>query len=109
MSSTSPVDFGASLNSIGSASSAHAQAALKAKGKTKEAAQNFESMFLSNMFQQMFTNMDGDGPFGGSGALKIWRSFMTDQYAKAFAKAGGIGIAPKVYDTLLKQQGLSAS
>jgi hypothetical protein len=34
---------------------------------------------------------------------------MTDQYAKAFAKTGGIGIAPKVYDALLKQQGLSAS
>jgi flagellar protein FlgJ len=109
MASINPVDFGASLNSIGSASSAHAQSALKAKGKAKDAAQNFESMFLSNMFQQMFTNMDGDGPFGGSGSLKIWRSFMTDQYAKAFAKTGGIGIAPKVYDALLKQQGLSAS
>ena len=50
-------------------------------------------MFLSNMFQEMFTGVDGDGPAGGSGALKIWRSFMTDQYAKSFAKAGGIGIA----------------
>jgi Rod binding domain-containing protein len=107
MTSTSPVDFGASLSSIGSASSAQAQGALKTK--TKAAAQNFESMFLGNMFQQMFTGIDGDGPFGGSGALKVWRSFMTDQYAKSFAKAGGIGIAHMVYDTLLKQQGLSAS
>jgi Rod binding domain-containing protein len=109
MSSINPVDFGASLNSIGSASSAHAQNALNVKGKAKEAATNFESMFLSNMFQQMFTDMDGDGPFGGSGALKIWRSFMTDQYAKSFAKAGGIGLAPKVYDALLKHQGIAAS
>jgi hypothetical protein len=31
--------------------------------------------------QQMFTKVDGDGPFGGSGALKVWRSFLTDQYA----------------------------
>ena len=66
-------------------------------------------MFLSTMFQQMFTGVDGDGPFGGSGALKIWRSMMTDQYAKSFAKAGGIGIAAKVYDTLLKEQGLKTS
>jgi Rod binding domain-containing protein len=66
-------------------------------------------MFLSNMFNQMLTNVDGDGPFGGSGALKIWRSFMTDQYAKQFTKAGGIGLAPKIYQTLLKEQGLSAS
>jgi Rod binding domain-containing protein len=34
---------------------------------------------------------------------------MTDQYAKSFAKAGGIGIASHVYDELLKHQGLSAS
>jgi peptidoglycan hydrolase FlgJ len=39
----------------------------------------------------------------------VWRSFLTDQYAKSFAKAGGIGIAAKIYDTLLKQQGLDAS
>ena len=109
MTSFSPVDLGASLSSIGDASSAQAQAALKIKGKAKAAAENFESMFLSNMFQQMFTGIDGDGPFGGSGSLKIWRSFMTDQYAKSFAKVGGIGIAPKVYDTLLKEQGLKTS
>jgi flagellar protein FlgJ len=109
MSSMNPVDFGASLNSIGSANSAQAQSALKLKAKAKDAATNFESMFLSNMFQQMMTHIDGDGPFGGSGALKIWRSFMTDQYAKSFAKAGGIGLAPKVYDALLKHQGLSPS
>jgi flagellar protein FlgJ len=109
MSGINPVDFGTSLNAIGSASSAQAHASLNVKGKAKQAAQNFESMFLSNMFQQMMTKIDGDGPFGGSGALKIWRSFMTDQYAKSFAKAGGIGLAPKVYEQLLKHQGISAS
>jgi len=107
MTSISSVDLGASLSSIGNATSAQAQAALK--GKTKAAAENFESMFLSNMFQEMFTGVDGDGPAGGSGALKIWRSFMIDNYAKTFAKAGGIGIAGPVYDALLKQQGLTAS
>jgi Rod binding domain-containing protein len=109
MSSISPVDFGASLSSIGSATSAQAQAALKIRSKAKAGAENFESMFLSNMFQEMFNGVDGDGPMGGSGALKVWRSFAIDQFAKALAKAGGIGIAPKVYDTLLKEQGLSPS
>ena len=109
MTSFTPIDIGASLSSVSTASSAQAEAALKVKGKAKASSQNFEAMFLSNMFQQMFTNIDGDGPFGGSGALKIWRSFLTDQFAKSFAKAGGIGIAPKVYDTLLKEQGLKTS
>lgn len=109
MTSISPVDLGGSLSSIGDASSAQAQAALKIKSKTKAAAENFESMFLSNMFQEMFTGVDGDGPAGGSGALKVWRSFMIDNFAKTFAKAGGIGIAGSVYNALLKEQGLTTS
>ncbi len=104
-----PVDFGASLAAINNAQGAQADAALKLKGKAKAASEQFEGMFLNSMFQQMFTGIDGDGPFGGSGALKIWRSFMTDQYAKTFAQNGGIGIASEVYGELLKQQGLSAS
>ena len=106
---TSPVDFSASLASLGDAQSTQAQSALKIKAKAKAGAEQFEATFLNSMFQQMFTGVDGDGPFGGSGSLKIWRSFMTDQYSKSFAKAGGIGIASHVYNELLKHQGLSAS
>lgn len=98
-----------SLGSIENAQGVQAQAALKVKGKAKAAAEQFEAMFLNTMFQQMFTNIDGDGPFGGSGALKVWRSLLTEQYAKTFAQGGGIGIASHVYDALLKQQGVNAS
>ncbi|MGC1776830.1 MAG: rod-binding protein [Xanthobacteraceae bacterium] len=108
MTNLSPVDLSTSLSSVGDAATKQAQAALNIKSKAKQAAQNFEANFLGNMFQQMFTGIDGDGPFGGSGSLKIWRSFMTDQIAKSFAKAGGIGIAPMVYSALLKEQGLKA-
>jgi peptidoglycan hydrolase FlgJ len=98
-----------SLGSIGNAQAAQAQAALKGKGKARAAAEQFEAMFLNTMFQQMFTKVDGEGPFGGSGALKVWRSLLTDQYAKTFAQSGGLGIASHVYDALLKQQGAHAS
>ena len=77
---------------------------LKIKGKAKSAAGEFESMFLNTMFEQMFTNVDGDGPIGGTGSLKVWRSFMTDQYAQMFAKGGGIGLAGHVYDELLNSR-----
>lgn len=77
-------------------------AATKAKAKT--AAQNFEAVFINTMFQQMYTDVDGDGPFGGSGATGIWRSMLTDEYAKTFSKSGGIGIADQVYKSLLAQQ-----
>ncbi len=72
--------------------------------KAKAAAQNFESVFLNSMFEHMFTGIDGEGPFGGSGATKVWRSFLTDAYAKNFAKAGGIGIADQVYRSLMAHQ-----
>lgn len=68
--------------------------------KAKRAAEEFEAVFLNSMFQQMFTGIDGDGPFGGG----VWRSFLADEYAKSFAKSGGIGIGCEVYSTLLAIQ-----
>ena len=100
--------LGQSVGSIGDSQSAQAMAQLKIKAKAKSASEKFEAMFLNSMFQQMFTGIDGEGPFGGSGALKVWRSFLTDEYAKTFAKTGGLGIAPHVYDQLLKHQGIKA-
>lgn len=74
------------------------------KAKAKEAAQDFEAVFLNSMFQQMFSGVEGEGPFGGKGSTGVWRSFLTDEYSKSFAKAGGIGIADQVYKSLLAQQ-----
>lgn len=74
------------------------------EAKARTAAQDFEAVFLNSMFQHMFTGIDGDGPFGGTGATGVWRSLLTDEYAKSFAKSGGIGIADQVYRTLIAQQ-----
>ncbi|MGA8495453.1 MAG: rod-binding protein [Xanthobacteraceae bacterium] len=101
--------LGASLSSIGDGQNSQIEAMLKIKGKAKSAAGEFESMFLNSMFEQMNTNVDGEGPFGGSGAQKVWRSFLTNQYAQMYAKAGGVGIANHVYDELLKLQGVNPS
>lgn len=72
--------------------------------KARTAAVDFEAMFLNSMFSQMMTKTDGEGPFGGSQATGVWRSFLTQEYAKTFAQAGGIGIAKHVYSSLLAQQ-----
>jgi flagellar protein FlgJ len=74
------------------------------KAKAKAASQDFEAVFINSMFQQMFTGLDGEGPFGGNGATGVWRSFLTDEYSKSFVKAGGIGIADQVYRSLMAQQ-----
>jgi Rod binding domain-containing protein len=56
------------------------------------------------MFANMFTRVDGEGPFGGGTGTGVWRSFLTDEYAKTFAKSGGIGIADHVYRSLIAMQ-----
>ena len=72
--------------------------------KARTAAVNFEAQFLNSMFSQMLTGIDGDGPFGGGHAVGVWRSFLTEQYAKTFSKAGGIGLADHVYRSLMAHQ-----
>ncbi len=96
------------LSAIDLIASSTAPAASPLKTKAKAAAQNFEAVFLNTMFNSMFTGIDGDGPFGGSGATGVWRSMLTDQYARSLAKAGGIGIADQVYKSLLAQQEVKA-
>lgn len=81
-----------------------AKLSAKTDAQAKAKAQDFEAMFLNSMFQHMFTGLQGEGPMGGKGATGVWRSFLTDQYAKNVAKAGGIGIADQVYKSLLAQQ-----
>ena len=71
--------------------------------KARAAAEDFEAVFLNSMFQQMFANV-GNGPFSGGPGASIWRSLLTDEYAKSFVKAGGIGIADQVQRQLLAQQ-----
>ena len=91
----------AAVNAIASPG---AKPALDFKAKACASAVDFESVFLNSMFNQMFTGIDGEGPFGGGGAVGVWRSFLSEEYAKSFAKAGGIGIADHVYRALIAQQ-----
>ncbi len=76
----------------------------QAQAKAKATATDFEAMFLNTMFSQMTTGVKGEGPFGDTPGTGVWRSMLTDQYSKSFAKAGGVGISDDVYRTLIMQQ-----
>ena len=67
-------------------------------------AQDFEAVFLNSMFSQMTTGIKGDGPFGDTPGTGVWRSMLTEQYSKSFAKSGGVGISNDVFRTLILQQ-----
>ncbi len=81
----------------------------QAQTKAKATATDFEAMFLNSMFSQMTSGLKGEGPFGDTPGTGVWRSMLTEQYSKSFAKAGGIGISNDVYRTLILQQANRAS
>jgi Rod binding domain-containing protein len=81
----------------------------KAQIKAKATATDFEAMFLNSMFSQMTSGIKGEGPFGDTPGTGVWRSMLTEQYSKSFAKAGGLGISNDVYRTLILQQANRAS
>jgi Rod binding domain-containing protein len=72
--------------------------------KAKASSQDFEAMFLNSMFSQMTTGLKGEGPFGDTPGTGVWRSMLTEQYSKSFAKAGGVGVSDAVFRTLIMQQ-----
>jgi len=81
----------------------------QAQAKAKDTATDFEAMFLNSMFSEMTAGLKGDGPFGETQGTGVWRSMLTEQYSKSFARAGGVGIATEVYRTLILQQAKSTS
>jgi Rod binding domain-containing protein len=72
--------------------------------KIRGQARDFEAMFLNSMFSQMTSGLKGEGPFGDTPGTGVWRSMLTDQYSKSFAKAGGVGLSNDVFRTLILQQ-----
>jgi flagellar protein FlgJ len=77
--------------------------------RAKSTATDFEAMFLNSMFKEMTAGLKGDGPFGETQGTGVWRSMLTEQYSKSFARAGGVGIATEVYRTLILQQAKRSS
>lgn len=72
--------------------------------KARKTAEDFESFFLTQMFEFMSVGVKTDGPFSGGQAEATWRSFLHDQYGKEMGRSRGIGIADMVYSQILKLQ-----
>jgi Rod binding domain-containing protein len=87
-----------------------AKAALKRAAATRDsaaidkAAKDFEAMFLAQMLKPMFEGLSTEGMFGGGAGEKAYRGLLIEQYGKAIAKAGGVGIADQVKAEMLKLQ-----
>ncbi len=105
--STLPIDIGAIAQSARGSDALRAAEALRGKvdGKAiRKAAEEFEAVFLSQMLAPMFETLESDTLFGGGPGEDIYRSMMVEEYGKAIARSGGVGIADAVARELLSIQ-----
>jgi len=72
--------------------------------KMKAAAENYEAVFINQMFSQMFEGIPTDGIGHGGQAEETWRGMLVNEYSKSVAKAGGIGLAKHIYHDLVRVQ-----
>ncbi|MGM0422278.1 MAG: rod-binding protein [Pseudomonadota bacterium] len=72
--------------------------------KTREAAEEFEATFLSQMLAHMFSGIEVDPTFGGGKGEEMFRSMMVEEYGKSFVDKGGVGIADQVQAKLIEMQ-----
>ncbi|RDJ27225.1 flagellar biosynthesis protein FlgJ [Bosea caraganae] len=76
-----------------------------AKAKVKKQADDFESMFLEQVTDRLFATTEDEGPMGENGTGGgIFRSMMTQQYAKQIQRSGGIGLSDQIMRGLLQVQ-----
>lgn len=73
----------------------------------REAAEQFEALFLTQILNSMTSGVEVDGMFGGGPSEGIYRSMLNDEYAKSVSRQGGVGIADVVYREMLALQEIS--
>lgn len=73
--------------------------------KAKKTADDFETVFLENFTQTMMSSSGTEGPLGENGTGgDVWRSMLTQEYAKQIQKSGGVGLSDQIMRDLIQVQ-----
>ena len=72
--------------------------------KDKATAQEFESVFLGQVFKIMLESGAPEGDFTGGQGEEMFRGVMAEKLGVEMARKGGIGLAPAVLDQMMKMQ-----
>jgi Rod binding domain-containing protein len=67
-------------------------------------AHDFEAFFLAQAMDSMFAGIESDKLFGGGQGENVYKSLLSQEYAKVAAKSGGVGIADAVQREILRMQ-----
>ena len=74
--------------------------------KLKEATQQFEQMFLKQMFAQMRKSIPKNSLTGEESKEKeTFDDMLDDERSKSWTQSGGIGLADMMYRQALEQEG----
>src|SRR3982751_1370263 len=69
-----------------------------------KAARDFEAVFVSQMFEQMWSGVKTDGAFGGGNGEAVFRSLMNQSLGQQIADRGGIGLAASIKREMIAMQ-----
>jgi Rod binding domain-containing protein len=73
--------------------------------KIREAAVEFEGVFMSQMFSEMSAGLDVDPVFGGGRGEEMFRGMLTQEYGKMMARSqSGIGLADAIQKAMIDAQ-----
>jgi peptidoglycan hydrolase FlgJ len=73
--------------------------------KIKKTATEFETLFLEQMVDRMTKSEGTDGPLGENGTGgDVWRSMLSQEYAKQITKSGGVGISNQIMKSMIDLQ-----
>lgn len=67
-------------------------------------AEEFEQIFLQSMLSTMMEGTTPEAPFNGGAGEQQWQGFLTNEYAGALSKGGGVGLADAIYRDLIQIQ-----
>ena len=72
--------------------------------RLKEVSQEFESLFLNQMFKTMRNTIPKDDMLNGGLKQEIFEDMLYNEYAVNMSKSGGIGLGDLVYRYLINSK-----
>ena len=85
------MDISTNMAALRASGAMTAQPGKAAPDAAKNATDEFEAMFLSQMVNEMLSQVD-IGDFGGGQAEEHWRSFLADAFGREIAEQNGGGL-----------------
>ena len=70
----------------------------------EKTAKDYEAGFVGAMLESMFAGIKTDKMFGGGSGEDMYRSLMTQEYGKAIAERGTLGIADSIKSAMIRMQ-----